>query len=93
MSVVEEVFEIQRKLQKITSNDGTGQDQALDLLKSLQALNINLEILTKTRIGITVNELLQSSKDEEVKALAKTLIEDFGCAFLFYHDDTFAYNV
>ncbi|XP_053957577.1 transcription elongation factor S-II-like [Anastrepha obliqua] len=77
MSVEEEVFKIQRKMQKITSNDGTGQDQALDLLKSLQTLNINLEILTKTRIGMTVNELRKSSKDEEVIALAKTLIKNW----------------
>lgn len=77
MSVEEEVFKIQKKMQKITSNDGTGQEQALDLLKALQTLNINLEILTKTRIGMTVNELRKSSKDEEVIALAKTLIKNW----------------
>lgn len=54
-----------------------GQDQALDLLKALQTLNINLEILTKTRIGMTVNELRKSSKDDEVIALAKTLIKNW----------------
>jgi len=78
MSVAEEVFKIQKKMSKITTNDdGTGQDQALDLLKALQMLNINLEILTKTRIGMTVNELRKSSKDEEVIALAKTLIKNW----------------
>jgi len=78
MSVEEEVFKIQKKMSKITTNDdGTGQDQALDLLKALQMLNINLEILTKTRIGMTVNELRKSSKDEEVIALAKTLIKNW----------------
>ncbi|CAD6999896.1 unnamed protein product [Ceratitis capitata] len=77
MSVEEEVFKIQKKIQKITSNDGTGQEQALDLLKALQTLNINLEILTKTRIGMTVNELRKSSKDEEVISLAKTLIKNW----------------
>ncbi|KAI8120985.1 Transcription elongation factor S-II [Lucilia cuprina] len=77
MSVEEEVFKIQKKMSKITTNDGTGQEQALDLLKALQSLNINLEILTKTRIGMTVNELRKSSKDEEVIALAKTLIKNW----------------
>lgn len=78
MSVEEEVFKIQKKMSKITSNgDGSGQDQALDLLKALQQLNINLEILTKTRIGMTVNELRKSSKDEEVISLAKTLIKNW----------------
>lgn len=47
------------------------------MLKALQSLNINLEILTKTRIGMTVNELRKSSKDEEVIALAKTLIKNW----------------
>lgn len=77
MSVEEEVFKIQKKMSKITTNDGTGQEQALDLLKALQTLNINLEILTKTRIGMTVNELRKSSKDEEVISLAKTLIKNW----------------
>ncbi|XP_030555959.1 transcription elongation factor S-II [Drosophila novamexicana] len=78
MSVEDEVFRIQKKIGKIsTSSDGAGQDQALDLLKALQTLNINLEILTKTRIGMTVNELRKSSKDDEVIALAKTLIKNW----------------
>uniref|UniRef100_A0A0K8TRH6 Transcription elongation factor n=1 Tax=Tabanus bromius TaxID=304241 RepID=A0A0K8TRH6_TABBR len=77
MSVEEEVFKIQKKLNKMTSPDGTGQEQALDLLKTLQTLDINLDILTKTRIGMTVNELRKSSKDEEVISLAKTLIKNW----------------
>lgn len=52
-----------------------GQEQALDLLKALQNLNIDLYILTKTRVGMTVNELRKCSKDDEVIALAKTLIK------------------
>lgn len=36
-----------------------------------------MEILTKTRIGMTVNELRKSSKDEEVITLAKTLIKSW----------------
>ncbi|KAM8715569.1 hypothetical protein ACLKA7_002594 [Drosophila subpalustris] len=78
MSVEDEVFRIQKKIGKISSSsDGAGQEQALDLLKALQTLNINLEILTKTRIGMTVNELRKSSKDDEVIALAKTLIKNW----------------
>ncbi|KAH8255746.1 hypothetical protein KR038_009852 [Drosophila bunnanda] len=78
MSVEDEVFRIKKKMDKIsTSSDGAGQDQALDLLKTLQTLNINLDILTKTRIGMTVNELRKSSKDDEVIALAKTLIKNW----------------
>lgn len=53
------------------------QGQALDLLKLLQTLSIDLDILTKTRIGMTVNELRKSSKDEEVISLSKTLIKNW----------------
>ncbi|CAH1105111.1 unnamed protein product [Psylliodes chrysocephalus] len=77
MSVEEEVMRIQKKLNKMTSEDGTGQEQALDLLKELQTLDINLEVLTNTRIGMTVNALRKSSKDEEVISLSKTLIKNW----------------
>lgn len=77
MTVEEEVLRIQKKLNKMTSEDGTGQEQAVDLLKELQTLNINLDVLTKTRIGMTVNALRKSSKDEEVIQLSKTLIKNW----------------
>lgn len=77
MSVEEEVMRIQKKLTKMTSDDGTGQEQALDLLKALQTLAINLDVLTKTRIGMTVNALRKSSKDDEVISLSKTLIKNW----------------
>lgn len=38
---------------------------------------INLDVLTKTRIGMTVNNLRKSSKDEEVISLCKTLIKNW----------------
>lgn len=38
---------------------------------------INLEVLTKTRIGMTVNALRKSSQDEEVNSLCKTLIKNW----------------
>ncbi|VVC90349.1 transcription elongation factor S-II [Leptidea sinapis] len=77
MSVQEDVMKIQKKLTKMTSDDGTGQEEALDLLKSLQTMAINLDVLTKTRIGMTVNALRKSSKDEEVISLCKTLIKNW----------------
>ncbi|KAK9888890.1 hypothetical protein WA026_001111 [Henosepilachna vigintioctopunctata] len=77
MSVEEEVMRIQKKLNKMTSEDGSGQEQALDLLKTLQTLNVNLEVLTNTRIGMTVNALRKSSKDDEVISLSKTLIKNW----------------
>ena len=54
-----------------------GQDQALELLKILKGLDVNLDILTKTRIGMTVNALRKSSTDEEVISMSKTLIKNW----------------
>lgn len=40
-------------------------------------MDINLEVLTNTRIGMTVNALRKSSKDDEVVTLARTLIKNW----------------
>lgn len=78
MSVEEEVLRIHKKLSKMTSNaSDMNQSQALDLLKVLQGLKIDLEILTNTRIGMAVNELRKCSKDEEVINLSKKLIKNW----------------
>ena len=61
-SAEEDVMRIRRKLENITEqmkeagNQGDS-GQALDLLKSLNDTKMNLQILTKTRIGMTVNAL------------------------------------
>lgn len=77
MSVEEEVLRIHKKLGKMTSSASENQAQALDLLKVLQNLKIDLEILTSTRIGMAVNELRKCSKDEEVINLSKKLIKNW----------------
>merc|ERR1711962_162473 len=53
------------------------QSQAQDLLKVLQGLPINFEVLSKTRIGMTVNALRKASTDEEVISASKQLIKDW----------------
>lgn len=73
MSIEEEVVSIRKQLEKMTeTKDFT---QALDLLKNLGKLDINLNILTSTRIGMTVNALRKSSEDEETQTVAKSLIK------------------
>lgn len=49
----------------------------MELLKNLQTMAVNLDVLTKTRIGMTVNALRKSSKDDEVISLCKTLIKNW----------------
>jgi len=76
MECESEVMRIQKKLEKIIGG-GSGQDQALDLLKALQDLPINLNVLTKTRIGMTVNAMRKKSNDDDVISLAKVLIKNW----------------
>ena len=61
-SAEEDVMRIRKKLENVTEQikeEGSKGDsgQALDLLKSLNETKMNLQILTKTRIGMTVNAL------------------------------------
>lgn len=79
-SAEEDVMRIRRKLENITEQmkDAGNQGdfgQALDLLRSLNDTKMNLQILTKTRIGMTVNALRKTSQDEDVITLAKNLIK------------------
>lgn len=75
MSTADEVIRIQRKLQKIIDGDDSSEGQALEMLKCLQDLPVNLDILTKTRIGMTVNNLRKKSQDEEVINFSRMLIK------------------
>ncbi|XP_043272573.1 transcription elongation factor S-II [Venturia canescens] len=77
MTAEEEIMRIQKKLSKMSNGDGTGQEQALELLKVLQKLPVDLELLTKTRIGATVNAFRKTTTDEEVISLAKSLIKNW----------------
>ncbi|GFT66359.1 transcription elongation factor S-II [Nephila pilipes] len=73
MGCEEDVFKIAKKLDKMIANGAL--EQALDLLKALRDLPITLDILQKTRIGMTVNSLRKSSNDDEVITLSKSLIK------------------
>jgi len=69
----EDVLSIRRQLEKMTEDGEQG--QALDLLKNLGEIDMNLGILTNTRIGMTVNALRKSSSDDEVISKSKGLIK------------------
>lgn len=49
----------------------------MDLLKTLKRLKIDLSVLTKTRIGMTVNDFRKTCDDEEAITLAKALIKNW----------------
>ena len=80
-SVEDDVMHIRKKIDKITEElkgggGGSGSaGEALDLLKSLDSTKMDLNILTKTRIGMSVNVLRKSLSDDDVNSLAKSLIK------------------
>ncbi|XP_065571400.1 transcription elongation factor S-II-like isoform X1 [Artemia franciscana] len=75
MGCEDEVIKIQKKLEKIIS--GSDGSQAKDLLLTLKELPINLEVLTTTRIGMTVNSLRKSTTEDEIVSLSKALIKSW----------------
>lgn len=76
MSTDEDVLRIGRKLDKICQKKESPA-QALDLLNALKKIPVDLEVLQKTRIGMTVNLLRKSVSDEQVVSLSKTLIKSW----------------
>jgi len=80
-SVEDDVMHIRKKIDKITEElkggggGGGSAGEALDLLKSLDSTKMDLNILTKTRIGMSVNVLRKSLSDDDVNSLAKSLIK------------------
>jgi len=80
MSVSEEdVLKIKKKLDKINArlkDDGHADlEKAADLLKRLEGMKMSLNMLTKTRVGMTVNSLRKSTDDDKVVALSKAIIK------------------
>jgi len=75
-SCKEEVRRIKRKIEKIISKE-SDEGQAMDLLRALEDLPIDFNILSKTGIGQSVNGLRKASKDEGVQQEAKQLIKDW----------------
>ncbi|CAD5211211.1 unnamed protein product [Bursaphelenchus xylophilus] len=73
-SVEDSVISLKVKCQKIV--DGKkDMDEAYGLLEGLEQIAITVEVLTKTRIGMTVNDLRKKTKDEKLAKRAKALIK------------------
>ncbi|VDP04820.1 unnamed protein product [Soboliphyme baturini] len=71
--VEEEVLRFARKLDRIISGNKSEQD-ALDILKSLRCVQMTLEILQRTRVGMTVNELRKKTTNKAIQSEARNLI-------------------
>ncbi|KAM6164680.1 transcription elongation factor A protein 2 [Rhynchocyon petersi] len=75
MGKEEEIARIARRLDKMVTKKSV--EGALDLLQALKAMPVTLHLLQSTRIGMSVNALRKQSLDEEVTALAKSLIKSW----------------
>jgi len=75
MSCQEEVIRIGKKLEKMISSKNVDDAAGLDLLNSLKKQPMTLEVLQKTRIGMTVNTFRKSCNNDDVVLLAKALIK------------------
>ncbi|XP_072323856.1 transcription elongation factor A protein 1 isoform X2 [Scyliorhinus torazame] len=71
----EDIVRIAKKMDKMVSKKSTV--GAMDLLKELKSIPMNLELLQSTRIGMSVNAIRKQSKEEDVISLAKSLIKSW----------------
>ncbi|GAB1610684.1 transcription elongation factor A protein 1 [Argonauta hians] len=77
MGCEDEVLKIGKKLEKMISSGTSDHAASVDLLKHLQDLPMTLDVLQKTRIGMTVNNFRKSSNEDEVISLSKALIKSW----------------
>ncbi|VDK44543.1 unnamed protein product [Anisakis simplex] len=75
-SCEDEVMRIGKKFEKMIQGTKS-MDNALELLDALSALPVNINVLTKTRIGMTINDLRKKTSDENVSKRAKSLIKEW----------------
>ncbi|UJR35172.1 hypothetical protein I4U23_027939 [Adineta vaga] len=73
----EEIVKINRKLQKMIDKSDFDESIARDLLGRLQESRITLNILQKTGIGKTVNNLRRLIANEDLSTVAKSLLKNW----------------
>lgn len=71
----EEVFGIGKDLEKIVDEGEADNGTAMNNLKKLKEMPITLDILQRTRIGMSVNVLRKASNKDDIQTLAKSLIK------------------
>lgn len=71
------MYSIGRKLDKMIKSDVIDDDEATDILKALQSLPMTLEMLKKTRVGLSVNTIRKQTNNTTLAALTKSLIKSW----------------
>lgn len=70
---MDEVLRISKELEKTVSRNDA--KRALDLLKMLEAVPMTLDVLQKTHIGKTVNEIRKKNFNPDVCSLSKMMVK------------------
>lgn len=73
----EDIFRIKRKLEKMIKTNDIDVSLSTDMLNTLKKLQVDLEILKNTGIGVVLNNLRKSCNSEELGSLAKNLLKDW----------------
>lgn len=77
MASEQEIIRVGKELDKVVQQDPLNEEMALDLLRTLQSLPMNLDLLQKSRIGMSTNSLRKKSQSPEVSVIAKKLIKSW----------------
>ncbi|CAI5440645.1 unnamed protein product [Caenorhabditis angaria] len=77
MATIEKVKEIAEKVDAISQNGLESREDCMNLLESLSKLPITVDIITKTQIGVKINNLRKKVSDETVAKRAKNLIKEW----------------
>ncbi|CAL8076137.1 unnamed protein product [Calicophoron daubneyi] len=74
---MEETEKVARRLEKMLKNGHIDDESALKYLHRLKNIEMNLDILTKTGVGIIINKIRKESDSPEVSTLGKNIIKQW----------------
>jgi len=71
----DKILNIKKDLENLVSEPDSISDGAPELIQDLNNLEIDLDMLKKTKIGFTLDKVRKASSDDEIKKSAKTLLK------------------
>ncbi|CAF0848436.1 unnamed protein product [Brachionus calyciflorus] len=77
VSAEEDVMRIKKRLEKMMKTNEIDVNVSIDMLNTMKKLQIDLQILKTTGIGVVLNNLRKSCNSEELGTLAKNLLKNW----------------
>ncbi|KAF5394024.1 Transcription elongation factor S-II [Paragonimus heterotremus] len=74
---MEETERVAKRLEKMLKNGKIEEETALKYLRRLRGVDMTLDILTKTGVGIIINKIRKESDNPEVATLGKNIIKQW----------------